>query len=370
MKANAMTAPTRNQAGFSLLELMVAMVVTLIVTGAIYGLLAGGQSAFRREPQLTERQQNTRIAMSLLEQDIGAAGVGLPAFAQVFTPGLDGGGGPDAIEIVVGLPACPLTELCVRQPDVGNTIVVETKIDVSACAGVTALGGPGLGALRFGGANPNQAIIGVVTNLGNPGNACAAAGSAGNAFGVTLSLDFAAGPALWRPFGVAGPVPAAFAGPAGGVTGFFVPVQVVRYIVATDPNDASNPGDPNFLHLWRSVTGGRSAGDNWAAPQPAPGPEWQLVARGINDLQVTYVDGTAQLDEPQPIDALASWSQMVRQVNVTLSSRVAGMNIAGFTGQDETDPTQIRLGQLTSQVAPRAALLALQDTASGAFQWK
>ena len=55
-----MTAPTRDQAGFSLIELMVAMVVTLIVTGAIYGLLAGGQSAFRREPQLADRQQNTR----------------------------------------------------------------------------------------------------------------------------------------------------------------------------------------------------------------------------------------------------------------------------------------------------------------------
>ena len=76
MKANDMTAPTRDQAGFSLLELMVAMVVTLIVTGAIYGLLAGGQSAFRREPQLSERQQNTRLAMSLLEQDIGAGGSG------------------------------------------------------------------------------------------------------------------------------------------------------------------------------------------------------------------------------------------------------------------------------------------------------
>ncbi|MGH7534469.1 MAG: PilW family protein, partial [Gemmatimonadales bacterium] len=271
-----MTAPTRDQAGFSLLELMVAMVVTLIVTGAIYGLLAGGQSAFRREPQLTERQQNTRLAMSLLEQDIGAAGVGLPAFAQVFTPGLDGGALPDAIEIVVGLPACPATVLCVRNADAGNTMVVETRIGVPDCAGVTALGGPALGALRISGANPNRAIIGVVTNLGNPGNACAAAGSAGNAFGVTLSLDWAAGPATWRHLAVPGPVPAPFAGPPAAVTGFFVPVQVVRYIVATDPNDVSNPGDPNFLHLWRSMTGGRSAGDNWLNPQPAPGPEWQL----------------------------------------------------------------------------------------------
>ena len=33
---------TRDERGFSLVELTVALVVTLIVTGAIYGLLAGG----------------------------------------------------------------------------------------------------------------------------------------------------------------------------------------------------------------------------------------------------------------------------------------------------------------------------------------
>ena len=44
------TAPDR-QAGFSLVELMIAMVITLIVTGAIYGLLSGGESAFRCSPR-------------------------------------------------------------------------------------------------------------------------------------------------------------------------------------------------------------------------------------------------------------------------------------------------------------------------------
>ena len=50
----------RQQRGFSLVELMVAMTVTLIVSGAIYGLLTSGSSAFRREPEVADRQQNIR----------------------------------------------------------------------------------------------------------------------------------------------------------------------------------------------------------------------------------------------------------------------------------------------------------------------
>ena len=97
------------QGGFSLIELLVAMTITLIVSGAIYGLLAGGQNAFRREPELTERQQNIRLAMDMITRDVAAAGVGLPPFAQVFTTGLDAEGpmGPsgsetDALEMLTG----------------------------------------------------------------------------------------------------------------------------------------------------------------------------------------------------------------------------------------------------------------------------
>ena len=45
------------QSGFSLIELIIAMAVTLAVTGAVYGLMSGGNNAFRREPELTERQR-------------------------------------------------------------------------------------------------------------------------------------------------------------------------------------------------------------------------------------------------------------------------------------------------------------------------
>ena len=75
----------RQPEGFSLVELMVAMTVTLIVSGAIYGLLTSGSNAFRREPEVADRQQNIRLAMDLLTRDVFNAGTALPPFGQAFT---------------------------------------------------------------------------------------------------------------------------------------------------------------------------------------------------------------------------------------------------------------------------------------------
>ena len=83
----------RPESGFSLVELMVALVVTLIVSGAVYGLLTSGQSAFRKEPAMADRQANIRAAMDMIVSDLRGAGVGMPPFTRVFTPGLDGPAG-------------------------------------------------------------------------------------------------------------------------------------------------------------------------------------------------------------------------------------------------------------------------------------
>ena len=77
---------------------------------------------------------------------------------------------------------------------------------------------------------------------------------------------------------------------------YVVPVQVVRYEIAPDPADPTN--DLNLRHLWRSATGGRTAADNFANTNPPPGAQWQLVARGIQDLQVTYADGDTLAPNP------------------------------------------------------------------------
>ena len=80
MSERELAGPGRAQAGFSLVELLVAMTVTLIITGAVFGLLSGGQNAFRREPERTDRQQNIRMAMDLIMRDIATAGAAMPPF--------------------------------------------------------------------------------------------------------------------------------------------------------------------------------------------------------------------------------------------------------------------------------------------------
>src|SRR5512138_3935788 len=74
----------RAEHGFSLIELLIAMVVTLIVSGTVVSLLAEGNKAFRIQPDLTERQQNIRVAMDTIMRDVANAGASLPMATQVF----------------------------------------------------------------------------------------------------------------------------------------------------------------------------------------------------------------------------------------------------------------------------------------------
>ena len=51
---------------------------------------------FRREPEMSDRQQNIRIAMDIIAKDVESAGGGAPLVAQVFTHTDDPLGGPAA----------------------------------------------------------------------------------------------------------------------------------------------------------------------------------------------------------------------------------------------------------------------------------
>ena len=132
--------PQRREPGFSLIELMVAMTVTLIITGAVFKLVTAGQTAFRREPALADRQQNIRVAIDLISQDLYRAGSGLPEFAQALTDGLDGvgpagSGGADADELeIFAAEECPALQVC----KVSGTSMT-TFATLSACYKLPAL---------------------------------------------------------------------------------------------------------------------------------------------------------------------------------------------------------------------------------------
>src|SRR3982751_3411506 len=73
--ANTLSIPNR-QSGFSLLELLIAMVIFMIVTGSIYGLLSLGRYDRNRSSRRTDVLKNARVAVHMIGRDVLNAGLG------------------------------------------------------------------------------------------------------------------------------------------------------------------------------------------------------------------------------------------------------------------------------------------------------
>lgn len=345
-----MTAPVSDtdQGGFSLIELMVAMVITLIVSGAIYGLLAGGQNAFRREPELTERQQNIRMSMDLIMRDVSNAGAGLPPFVQVFTQGLNACSG------------CPNGG---SQP--GPTLAVRDELEMLSstgrdtepvCAG-GATAGTTIHLVRRGQSLEAGTVVGLtladgtwtLRQLAAP-SALAQASGVGPCAGSHTGLTMAAGSMPMNTATLCGPSNPNAVLPALGnavspctVTAVSFP-RLVRYRIRNDTD-----GVPM---LERFSTDSFGAG-------------FQTIARGIEDLQVqyttlqnstTWLDNAPAVPAPAPIVPLGNWDDLTQQVRVTLTARSEARNIQGAMNDSSGANARIR-GNLTSTGTPRAILM-------------
>ena len=371
---------TKRQSGFSLVELMVAMTVTLIVSGAIYGLLTSGSNAFRREPEVADRQQNIRLAMDLVARDVFAAGAGLPTFTQVFTrdetaaggpcaggTGLNGcgvlgmlgptaaaaradgdGGDPsentDVLEIVTTDEECPVLSVCSQGTLAGNAGGFVLREAVPACLGV-----PGPVLLT----DNNSFAIQPAVAVSGPGSACPSGGNAA----VNGNLNLAAPILPWVAAAVIA-APASNAPPSTPVV-FAYRAKIVRYRIApsADPMDIAPA-------LWRTELG-RYGSDGVVTEEPTEtafslaGSPWQLVARGIEDLQIEYMGGDNVWRSQPPASVATDWTTLVRQVRITLSARATiGGNVQGQTQAGGGAPDAIR-GQLSTTVTPRAAFFEL-----------
>jgi type IV pilus assembly protein PilW len=69
--------PWRCQRGATLVELLIAVFVALIITGAGFAILTSTDKSTRTNEQVVETQQNARLAMDLLARDIKDAGFGM-----------------------------------------------------------------------------------------------------------------------------------------------------------------------------------------------------------------------------------------------------------------------------------------------------
>jgi prepilin-type N-terminal cleavage/methylation domain-containing protein len=349
-----MSEPRVGEHGFSLIELMVAMVVTLIVTGAVFGLMAGGQTAFRNDPQRTDRQQNIRVAMDLLQRDLATAGFGLDGpWTQVFriqdaTVTFDGGGPPGAI---------PLGEIAADNGG-GNSDILEFLASDGLCENVQVTDSPGANletATTIPGCYSDDSPVLVLFGGGAP----ALVGFGHRIHGQETRLNF--------PPGLNDPPLSQIGGPStlDGATGF-VRVQVIRYQIGV--------GADGIPELFRSTLGGMDLSDGAYHDPPSAG--WASVARGIDDLQVEYRDGVCPngntvaggqangvwLGSPPDLAAVGAqagelYSCLVREVRITLSARTEDENLQGALV--DAQGTSALRGRLVSTTVPRSTLFFL-----------
>ena len=64
------------QHGFSLVELLLASLITLIVVGGAFALVAPAQRMFQSQPEAADMQQRMRVAVDALRRDLVMAGAG------------------------------------------------------------------------------------------------------------------------------------------------------------------------------------------------------------------------------------------------------------------------------------------------------
>src|ERR1041385_5024225 len=81
------------QSGFSLLELTLALSVSVVLTGGVFYYLKQNQESFVVEAAIADLHQNFRASLDLMTRDIQGAGAGLPQF---LGPIASNDGGTDA----------------------------------------------------------------------------------------------------------------------------------------------------------------------------------------------------------------------------------------------------------------------------------
>jgi prepilin-type N-terminal cleavage/methylation domain-containing protein len=67
----------KKEAGITLIELMVVLVLAAVVTAAIYAIFIAQQKSYATQTKVSDMQQNARAALTLMERDLRMAGSGV-----------------------------------------------------------------------------------------------------------------------------------------------------------------------------------------------------------------------------------------------------------------------------------------------------
>lgn len=74
-----------SERGFTLIEVIFSVLLTLIVLASVFALLTRGQRSFEREPEIADLQQRARTVLDMVSRDVLQAGAGLPPEFPAFS---------------------------------------------------------------------------------------------------------------------------------------------------------------------------------------------------------------------------------------------------------------------------------------------
>lgn len=331
-----------SNAGFTLIEVLVAMAVTLIIMSSVFALLTTGQDSFRRENQVADMQMSARGGLETVSRDLTVAGYRTPPASAILWS--DGGGiQPDEITIVYADPDVP-----VSRP--------------------LQCGGAGQG----GGGGPCGTINQSATLLVDPNTMEPLIGSAQDAYSQSMILSAIEtedcngdGMVGFYPFHVT--QPPVLTGAAGTET------LSINHNPGNLASELNAPGGFNeqvredcaVVGLFHMVT-------YRVSPPPPVGnptlerrdltlsPEWIPVAFNIENLQVRFGiggDSVTLVDAPfmPPSDDPLTW---INRVDVTVTGRTEDTNLKGATaGVFDAADTYVRKS-VSSQVGLRNVVFA------------
>jgi len=336
--------------GFTLIEILVAMMITMIVMASVFALFGGSQKSFERENEVADMQMSTRSGVERLSRDLTMAGYRTPPAAAVLWN--DGGGiNPDEITIVHADPNVPTSRplQCGGAGRGGGRGPCGT-IGQSATLFLDPLtfdpappsledayaSGMVLAAIETEDCNGDGQVGFVPFVVTNPPTLTSAGGS------PTLNVNHnpgSAGGDINPPGGFNGEIREDCA-----IVGRF---RIIQYRVSEEPP----AGNPTLER--RDLSDGNV---------------WRSVALNIENLQFRYGVGTvaAVVDVPAvPTDDPTTW---INRVDLTLTGRTDRKNLQGSSpGVFDIDDTYIRKSISSTvslrNVASAAANRALDDLA-------
>ena len=308
-----------SERGFSLIEVLISILITLIVMGAVFGLLTRGQRSFQREPEVADLQQSARTALDLVAKDILQGGAGLPPEFPAFSRIWGGDANPtDRLEIMgtfqsagnvwlepeeVGL--LDIAGVVTLRSNMTNLEINDMVVLYNNVANVDTTGAvpPRV---------PQWALAQVTAFTENPGAPTVMA---------TVTLNYAAYDVAYSKLNATPPVPAEFAWAPPEQMPKITRVSVVRYF--TQPDALGSYQGPPPEVLMRDV--------DFAGNPQAVG--------YIEDFEIRYVIGvTAPVEQDLPPDAAADLAgvvltaeNMIASVRVSITGRSVTPGLEGAT---------------------------------------